>query len=502
MNMITPVPRTNEFELQSIVEKKPLLEDEELLSENEVTAYNEVSSLIFENYQITCRCSRKVVITAIKVIAVIACYVASYPFIKPAEEVTDIPGLKELFVGGEVIAWGTLSAWSACKIIDRISKKPHVNQKIYHRILYWIPITILGVASEFSDAYVTYKYNKSIFWSVYTPFIYSLFSIQSLDGMVQEIANSDNYLTRFLYRKTNKMAAFRSKKNFSMIIQNCLQEFIKTSNNSLKLSLIKLGSTKISKRNKVDKALLTLLKSGLEHQMHHLKNEPLWLKRGDITVQIVGTGASLTTTGVNGYLVYKGCKLFINNNYLIAFLIVLSVLPSAYLSANINRLTYSAMFRGLNKIEVCKNFKYNLPSRTGYLIALIITCFGLGALSTVMRDTFGIKKWWAILLFVIVVVSSGILTTNSMIEYSDLVIKKVRILKMSIEAKELAEFDDRLNDLIEYFISMPSESVVDILKRLENVNSEEKFLLDQILNDQKINHLIKIVENKINQQTS
>lgn len=445
--------------------------------------YKELYSVVWLKQELNSR-PASCIITVSKLTAIAASYLASYPFIRPAEAVTQRFILQKCFAAGEFIAWGTLSAWSACTLIDRIASKFSLKREMCGQALYWVPLFALGMLSEIPSAYISYEYNNNIFWTLYTPLIYSFYDVQSMDALAQKIVHSDSNIIRYLHCETSKTTNFKAKKVFLKILENCISDFIKFPNHPLKNKLIEIFCSKtIKKKDACTRALIEILRLGLEIQIKQIMHQPVYIKRGSQIVQLVGCAASLVTSGVDGYLVYLGGKLLFDNDIIILMMVILAVAPSAYLDIDINRNTYSNLFRSLTSSNFKKDCKEKFINRLGYLLASIITIFGLGSLTTVLEDTFELEEWWSVVLFAIVTTSSGILAINALGDFSDFTIKKLHSLKRE---EELVKFDERLKVLIEYFDSMPMESFEEFLKELKNLGIDlnkldDKNYIEQIL---------------------
>ncbi len=442
---------------------------------------------------------RPMTIIGIKIVGIAASYLASYPFIKPAEEVTDNDALKKCFAAGEFLAWGTLTAWSACKLIDRISKTNN-NQKGTCRsaAAYWVPLYCLGIASEIPSAYVSYQYNQSVFWMIYTPLLNSLFGTQSMDLLIQKMAHSNNFLTRCLYRNTAKPNIFKAKDKFVNILQKFLSDVISKQDPSFKDKVLKIGfSQQIEKNDRCAFAVLHMLKVGLEIKMKTIESQSVHVKFGNRVVQVVGSAGSLAMSGVDGYLVYKGCDLFIESRILIGLIVFISIAPSAYLSLDINRKNYSNVF--LSIINLKNSSTAQLPNRFGNALSLLITCFGLGSLFTILRDTISFDNFWAIL-SISVLVASGVLAANALNEFFDFVIDEVRFLRMDADQKKLAEFNRRLQNLIDHFKTVPATAFQDFLTALKTEDlgvSEFNNFFEKLQSSPDGQNLIQNIENKL-----
>ncbi|WP_075883419.1 hypothetical protein [Candidatus Protochlamydia sp. W-9] len=484
--------------------------------------------------------TRKAIVLLAKSGAVICCFIASYPFIQPALKATDNFALNVALATGEVMSWSTLYSWSACNIINRIassSLEDSVNFLKVRVLAYWVTLNTLAIFSELSGSYISFNYNDdSLFWAIFTPLFSSFFEIQSLDALVQKIAKTDNILTRYLYKNTNKTTVFRAKKNFTKLLEEGLQEILNNpKEHPIKNWLLPLvlDDKNEFKRDRLERtfkmALLKIIRHGLEVRMHYIESYSVYRKRGDKLVRIGGSLGALASSLVDGYLVYQGSRLILDNTIFNCFIAFLAFSPAVYLNIEINQNSCSQLLSSTIDVyskttEVCRKrkqpinysaIKYHSLFCLGSLIATVIACFGIGSQTKVMEDEFGFDSAWSILLYLAVSVSGIIITRNSMSAFSDIIIKQIYLLKSSEEEKSLENFAERVKNLIKYFEAMPPEKfseffnefdldVLDIdkmanLLSIPDIQSfikiiDDHFMEDQHQFDNSINPILQLEE--------
>jgi hypothetical protein len=397
-----------------------------------------------------------------RALATICSYLSSIPFISPARQASSKDVLKQIFPIGEVVSWGTLYAWSSNNIISRIHQDGLIdsnrgsNERKSVSKTYWIALISLGVASQIPAAYITYNYNDgSIFWTLFSPLIYSSFTIVSMDELIQKIIHTDNCLARCIHHESQKITLFQAKENFCNLLEERALSLLDESNPNRAVTLAILSGDEPDIA--LETRFLKFLRDEIKNKINKIKNENIYVKRGDRFVQVTGCLLSLSRSCFDGYLVYEGTRLVLDNNYFIAFMILLSVTPSAYLGINVNRQMYSRIFK--TAISCCSSVSIaGIFSRIKYLPAIFFSCFGIGATLTTLRDHISFDDPKDQLFCGAVLGTLGTILTNSMLALTDYSIQKIRSALQIVPSSE-KQFQTHADKIQEFIFHMRKMSI-------------------------------------------
>lgn len=433
------------------------------------------------------RCITTTLKIALSTISSVACLV----FIAPASKASNNEVLKVLFSSGEVITWGTLFSWSCINVVDRIAEDmkigkifPDKKKSILNKI-YWLVISILGLSSKLPSVYKIYFYSNGS-WTSFAPLIHASLPTFSLDAMIQKIVHTNNWFTRCLHRSNHRTFIFKAKENFCALIEECLTDLLDTQNpyRSKIFSILSENIIDFESRE----LFLRFFQQIVKNKIEKLRNEKIWLKRGNLCFQITGCLLALCREFLDGFLVYKGSQIILDNKFFISFIVCLAIIPHSYIDLEINRRMYDQIFQkavtSFSNFDFCissfsSSYIYKIVSHLKYFPAIFLSIFGIGSTIAVLRDNFGFEEEGEKFFAIATCGSTITLLSYSMIIFTDFINQKFQ--KHSNDEQLFIKYAKNVKSFLSFIKKMPDEVFESFIINFEKTNKENflAFLADE-----------------------
>lgn len=436
-----------------------------------------------------------------KIAACGVCYLTEYPYLVAARRVSSNPVIGNLLAGGEFTSWGTFYSLSCVRIMDEYSvsrRFEQINPNSSRRTnsVYWIGITILSLAVQIPDIYISYTYtDHSIFWPALIGCVYSSFTMNSMHALTQKIARTDNVVSRCLYRRTNKCQIFKSKENFCELIQDHFTAFLKTADSNTKELFFQILNNRSETPVDRAKAFLFMLSKGLEKKMAHLSKHEVYVGRRDKCIRITGTLLFLTKYYLDGKLTYNASKLLVDDDYFSAFLIVLTVTPNIYLGIQMCSNTFTSFCSGVFRLaRGCRSgiwedycSREQVIKRTGFFLSTLLSVFSLGSTWRVLQDNIGFEDH--MLISLIILGFTALLVINTMSTLSDAATDELLIRLADRDERMLREAIQRVEDCISKVRKMSAENFEGYISSVEGTVGEKLSLIEKLANAEEYEEL-------------
>lgn len=429
-----------------------------------------------------------------KLAATIICFASQYPSMEAARQVSDNVVLKNLLGAGEVVAWGAVYSVASSELIESILIERELrvldrNSGCLCNTVYWTSITALSLAVQTSDVYISYVYtNESLFWPIYVGGVYAAFTLDSLNRAIEKSARTDNILTRFLYRNTEKCKIFRAKENFCSLLEDYFTDYLKEASSEQRQLFFDMLQGEVSDAQHARNFLFMLAK-GLEKRAWKIRTENVCLKRGGKLVKLSGPLLYLANYYLDGKIIYKSSHLILDNAYFAAFLIFISTTPNIYLDLDMSTNTVDKVFWGIarhinNLIKGRWGSYFNKGSilrGVGNVFTGFMTCAGLGSTVTIIDDTIGFEE--NKIISVAILGFTALLVADGVSDLSDKTIDYLFYLTSSLEEQELVTKIDRINILVKNMKLMSAEQFQAFITNIQEAIEYEPTLIDDLAND-------------------
>jgi len=426
-----------------------------------------------------------------KVVTTVVAFTSQYPSMEAARKISDNIILKNLFGAGEVVAWGSVYSVKALEVMDNIltTRKLQVldrNSGCLCNSVYWSSILALALVTQTGDIYISYIYtDKNLSWPAYVGLTYTSFTMHSLNGAIEKSVRTDNILTRFLYRNTEKCKTFRAKANFSALLKDYFTDYLKNASFQEKQLFFDMLNGEIDNDQQA-KLFLFMLEKGLKRKISTLHTEHVFVRRCGKLVKLSGPLLYLANYYLDGNLVYASSQLIVDNIYFAAFLIFMSTTPNIYLDLDMSTNTLDKVFWGtakhvnnLMKREFKQYFKKDaMLQGAGHVVTGLMSLLGLGATITIVDDTIGFQEQGvlscAILAFTALLVADGVSVL------SDKAIDYLTFLSSCEEEKKLANVCDRINSLSANIELMTADQFQNLINELQDAINYDASLIDEL----------------------
>lgn len=430
----------------------------------------------------------------LKTVTGVASFVSQYPTMRAARQATSNPILREALGAGTVLTWGSVYSTATWSVVDDIliGKELAILDKkrtCLKESVYWLTLAIISLGVQTSDVYVSYVYtNDSLFWPIYVGGVFATFTVSSLNGAIQKFARTNNPLTRYLYKNTDKCKVFQAKENFCSLLEDYFLEFLQKAENHKKQIFFNLlkddgGNLQFAK------PLLFMLKEGLEEKIKNLRNENVCLVWGGKCIKIVGPILYLANYYLDIILVYDSSKLIVDNKYFAAFLIFISTTPNIFLdiemsSSSINSLFWATAKHVGNCVKGDWGKYWNKRSAlrgVGHLMGTAMTAFGIGSTVTVIDDNIGFKENKTVSIGILAF--TAFFAANAVFDLTDKVIERLILWMAKPEERHLANVINRIMVLTSRVKLMSAEQFKEFLSGIENAVEYNESLLDDLANN-------------------
>lgn len=457
-----------------------------------------------ENSSNSCKITSKL---SFKIFSVIASYVAVYPFLKPAQLASTNKVLQVLFPIGECATWGTLYGWAAVNIIDSIATNKNLNSELQVRIIsskiYWLSIGLSGIICQIPSAYITYKYNEgNLFWTIFSPTIYSFFTTFSLHLLTRKLLYSKTFLTRWIYRDPNKVAIFQAKHNIKKILTQTLYKLFQKEDNIID-ALHPLYICNRESASNFKRTFFITAQIGAEIILNKQQTKSVFIKRGNQLIKISNLTGSILKSSFEGYLVYTGSYLITTNKAINCIIGAVVALPNLYLSFESSHSSSQKILKYLSSIckEVdCQNdffYRYQdsiVPSAV-LPIVFMLTFFGMGSFTRIVKDIIGFDSLLTAPYSASIIAFVGLVLLNSMLAYSEMIIKKFQNLTCTIYEAEIILISLKIKKIITYIDTLSDETFCHLMEELDSLQSiHGHSFLDEIQKNKNFINIKKVID--------
>ena len=427
---------------------------------------------------------------SLKVTVVVTSYISQYPGMAAARLATNNTVLREFFAVGEVGAWGSMYAVTGMYVIDSIfidqSNSPSSTIGKVKNVAYWLGVSVLSAGAQIPDAYVSYTYTGgNLFWSAFVVCVYSSFTMNSIDAATQKIVRTNNFISRFIYRNTNKCRIFQSRENFCELANNYFISFLRESDSPHKNLFFKILNDEQAETSE-SKALLYMICKGLDRRMLEISKQNIYIERTGKGIELTGAIVFLARYYLEGRLAYQSAKLILDDNYFAAFLIFLTLTPNVYLGiTNASSTLGNGCLQVMRFIHACRNGtwqeylnKKTISTAIGYTFATALSVFGLGSTLTLVRDEVDFEGDET--LKAIIITFTALLAINTTTTLYDIVSNYISTKMAQGDEKVMLEIEGKVSEIVDRIERMEAEEFEFLISDLEQSIGSDFSLLDDL----------------------